>query len=69
MAQVIDDPTLLDKPVESIMGAPFPILDGHIDADEVKPLLARDNAACLIRDGGELVGIITRYDLVRALTA
>ena len=69
MAQVIDAPTLLDKPVESIMGAPFPILDGHIDADEVKPLLARDNAACLIRDGGELVGIITRYDLVRALTA
>lgn len=69
MAQVIDDPTLLDKPVESIMGAPFPILDGHIDADEVKPLLARDNAACLIRDGGQLVGIITRYDLVRALTA
>ena len=69
MAQVIEDPTLLDKPVESIMGAPFPILDGHVDADEVRPLLARDNAACLIRDGGELVGIITRYDLVRALTA
>jgi len=69
MAQVIEDPTLLDKPVESIMGAPFPILDGHVDADEVRPLLARDNAACLIRDGGELVGIITRYDLVRAMTA
>ena len=69
MAQVIEDPTLLDKPVESIMGAPFPILNGHVDADEVRPLLARDNAACLIRDGGELVGIITRYDLVRALTA
>jgi len=69
MAQVIEDPTLLDKPVESIMGGPFPILDGHVDADEVRPLLARDNAACLIRDGGELVGIITRYDLVRAMTA
>ena len=69
MAQVIEDPTLLDKPVESIMGAPFPILDGHVDADEVRPLLARDNAACLIRDGGELVGIITRHDLVRAMTA
>ena len=69
MAQVIEDPTLLDKPVESIMGAPFPVLDGHVDADEVRPLLARDNAACLVRDGGALVGIVTRYDLVRAMTA
>lgn len=69
MAQVIEDPTLLDKPVESIMGSPFPVLDGHVDADEVRPLLARDNAACLVRDGGALVGIVTRYDLVRAMTA
>lgn len=69
MAQVIEDPTLLDKPVESIMGAPFPVLDGHVDSEEVRPLLARDNAACLIRDGSALVGIITRYDLVRAMTS
>jgi cystathionine beta-synthase len=69
MAQVIEDPTLLDKPVESIMGAPFPVLDGHVDSEEVRPLLARDNAACLIRNGGALVGIITRYDLVRAMTS
>jgi cystathionine beta-synthase len=69
MAQVIQDPTLLDKPVESIMGAPFPVLEGHVDGEEVRPLLARDNAACLIREGGALVGIITRYDLVRAMTA
>jgi cystathionine beta-synthase len=69
MARVIDDPTLLDKPVETIMGAPFPVLDGHLDADEVRPLLARDNPACLVREDGSLVGIITRYDLVRALTA
>jgi len=69
MAQVIEDPTLLDKPVESIMGAPFPVLEGHVDGEEVRHLLARDNAACLIREGGALVGIITRYDLVRAMTA
>jgi len=69
MAQVIEDPTLLDKPVESIMGAPFPVLEGHVDGEEVRPLLARDNASCLIRGGGALVGITTRYDLVRAMTA
>lgn len=69
LTQIIEDPTLLDKPTESVMGPPFPVLDGHVDAAEIRPLLARDNAACLVRDGGALVGIITRYDVVQALTA
>jgi cystathionine beta-synthase len=68
MAEIIEDPTLLDKPVEAVMSAPFPVLDGHVDADEVRPLLARDNAACLVRENGSLVGILTRYDVVQALT-
>ena len=37
-------------------------------AQEVRPLLARDNAACLVREDGKLAGIITRYDVVQALT-
>jgi cystathionine beta-synthase len=69
MSLIIEDPSLLDRPVESVMGPPFPVLDGHVDAEEIRPLLARDNAACLVRDGTGLVGIITRYDVVRALTA
>jgi cystathionine beta-synthase len=69
MAQILEDPELLDKPVDSVMGAPFPVLDGHVDSEEIRPLLARDNAACLVRSNGDLVGIITRYDLVQALTA
>ncbi len=68
MAQVIDDPSLLDRPAESVMGAPFPVLEGHVDAEEMRRLLALDNAACLVRDGDGLLGIITRYDVVRALT-
>ena len=69
LTQIIEDPSLLDKPTESVMGPPFPVLDGHVDAEDIRPLLARDNAACLVRDEGELVGIITRYDVVRALIA
>ncbi|MDA0328678.1 MAG: pyridoxal-phosphate dependent enzyme [Gemmatimonadetes bacterium] len=68
MTQVIEDPGLLDKTVETVMGAPFPVLDSHVDFDDIRVLLTRDNAACLVRNGGELVGIITRYDVVRALT-
>ena len=68
MAQVIEDPGLLDKAIESVMGRPFPVLDGYVDSEQIRPLLTRDNAACLVRDNGDLIGIITRYDVVRALT-
>jgi cystathionine beta-synthase len=67
MTQIIEAPELLDKPVEMVMGAPYPVLDSHVDSDQIRPLLTRDNAACLVRDEGELVGIVTRYDIVRAL--
>jgi cystathionine beta-synthase len=67
MTQIIEAPELLDKPVEMVMGAPYPVLESHVDSDQIRPLLTRDNAACLVRDEGELVGIVTRYDIVRAL--
>ena len=68
MARVIEDPSLLDTPVESVMDAPYPVLDGHVDSEEVTALLQRGNAACLVREHGNLTGIVTRYDIVRALT-
>jgi predicted transcriptional regulator len=43
-------------------------VDGHRDADEVTRLLQRGNAACLVRENGALGGIVTRYDVVKALT-
>jgi cystathionine beta-synthase len=68
MARVIEDPDLLERPVESVMEAPFPVVDGHVDAEEVTQLLTRRNAACLVRRDGRLEGIVTRYDVVRTLT-
>jgi cystathionine beta-synthase len=69
MALVIEDPELLGKPVESVMGPPFPVLDNHRDSDEIVQLMKRGNAACLVRDEGQLTGIVTRYDVVRVLTS
>ena len=68
MSRVIEDPAVLDQPVEFLMGAPYPVLDGHVDADEVTHLLQRGNDACLVREDGVLHGIVTRYDVVRTLT-
>ncbi len=66
---VIDNPGLLDKPVELVMSAPFPVLEGHVDSEEIRLLMTRGNAACLVRQNGMLAGIITRYDVVQALIA
>jgi cystathionine beta-synthase len=68
MARVIEDPSLLDTPVESVMDAPYPVLDSHVDSEEVTAILQRGNAACLVREEGALTGIVTRYDVVRAIT-
>lgn len=68
MARVIENPAVLDEPVDTIMGAPYPVLEGHVDSDEVTRLLQRGNDACLVREGGTLAGIVTRYDVVRTLT-
>jgi len=68
MASVIEDPELLDRPVESIMDASFPIVDSHVDAERAASLLTRKNPAVLVREGGALQGILTRYDVVRNLT-
>ena len=68
MSSVIEDPELLDRPVESIMDAPFPVVDSHMDAEGAAQLLTRRNSAVLVRDEGEIGGILTRYDLIRELT-
>jgi cystathionine beta-synthase len=65
---MIADPSVLDAPIESVMDPPYPVLDAHVDAEEVTRLLQRGNAACLVRENGTLSGIVTRYDVVRALT-
>ena len=68
MSSVIEDPELLDRPVESIMDTPFPVVDSHTAAEAAAPLLTRKNSAVLVRDEGEISGILTRYDLIRNLT-
>ena len=68
MSAVIEDPELLDRPVESIMGTPFPVVDSHVDAERTAQLLTRKNSAVLVRDEAEISGILTRYDLIRDLT-
>jgi cystathionine beta-synthase len=65
MARVLQDAKLLDRPVAEVMSAPFPVVDANIPLDRLVSLLSKDTPAALVRDGGRLVGIVNRYDVLR----
>jgi len=69
MAAVLEEPAVLDQPVESVMEAPYPVVDEGADSDEATRLLLRGAQALLVRGNGQFSGILTRHDLVRSLAA
>jgi cystathionine beta-synthase len=68
MGRVLEEPGVLDLPVEEVMEAPFPVVSGDILVEDVTRLLTRGNPAVLVRDGDGIRGIVTRFDVVRTLT-
>ncbi len=54
----------LDKPVRDIMDAPYPVIDGDFPLERFSKLLSRKTPAVLIRQNGDLTGIVTRYDVL-----
>jgi cystathionine beta-synthase len=64
MAQALSDATVLERPVRELMEAPYPVVDEATPLDRLTALLAREAPAALIRRGGELGGIVTRYDVL-----
>jgi cystathionine beta-synthase len=70
MARVIEDPSILDHPVRDFMDEALPCIDATVPLNGVGRLLSRQTPAVLVRgESGRLTGIITRYDVVRYLTA
>jgi cystathionine beta-synthase len=69
MSRVLESPTALDQLVQDLMDPPLPVVDPHIDLGNVTHLLSRHNPAVLVRREGALVGIVTRYDVLKYLTS
>lgn len=63
MKRILDDSTLLEKPVRDIMEECFPVLDAKTEIETVKEHLKQSNAV-LVKDFGRITDIITRYDLI-----
>lgn len=51
-------------PIREIMARPMPVVDDHVVLDEVYRLLSAGNSGVVVTHGEEIVGVVTRIDLV-----
>jgi cystathionine beta-synthase len=65
LKHVLESSAALDEPCEGLMTEPLPVVDPETSADAVTRLLAARNPAVLVRAGGRLTGILTRFDMLQ----
>jgi cystathionine beta-synthase len=65
MARALADAKVLDHPVSDVMQPPLPVVEPTTPLDRLGTLLSRETPAALVRKDGALVGIVTRYDVLR----
>jgi len=64
MGKVLEDTTLLEKPVKDVMDRSFPVVEKGSTLEKVKRCLARRIPAILVEENDEIVGIVTKSDLM-----
>lgn len=68
-SKIIGDPEIVTKPVSSIMTEALPFVDASTPIDTLKTMIIKSDDAVLIKDfKQDRHYIITRYDLVKALS-
>ncbi len=68
MGRVIEESSLLDRPVKEVMEESFPILDKQNSIEDAKQYLSHHkNSAVLIQDAEKITGIITKSDILEFL--
>jgi len=67
MTAALEEPTLLDRAVRDLMEPPFPVVEGTVTLDRLAPMLTRETPAALVAENGQLVGIVSRYDVLQLM--
>ncbi len=68
LAHMINDPDVKTKPVSEIMDKPFQFVSPDNTLDVLSSVITKDNPAVMVRDDRNDVHIITRHDLLTAMT-
>ena len=66
-SMLLENPEMKRLSVENIMADPFPIVDMNTTSDEISDLLSKRSAVIVLDEDGEYQ-IITKYDVIQALT-
>jgi len=61
---LVEDSRLLDKKIEDVMGAPFPIVEESTDINSLSKLINRDTPAVLVKMQNGKYHIVTKYDVI-----
>jgi cystathionine beta-synthase len=69
LAHMIDDAAVREKAVSEIMDKPFQFVSPDNTLDVLSSVITKDNPAVMIRDKANEVHIITRHDLLHAMTS
>ena len=67
MTRALAQPALLDRPVREVMEASLPVVDASFGSDRLAPMLTRELPAALVEQNGVLIGIVSRYDVLREM--
>jgi cystathionine beta-synthase len=65
---LVDQPELKDAAISSVMGAPFPVVSTGTHVDDLCKLINRETPAVLVDLGDGNFHIVTRYDVIAAMS-
>jgi len=68
MSAVIEDPSKFDAPVKNLMKPPFPTVSIDEPISHAITELSKKQPAVLVEDGGTVVGILTRFDVIEYMS-
>lgn len=65
--KVFSDPEIRTATVQSVMEAPYPLVDFSTPIEKLRTLINKDNGAVLSKDEAGHLHIVTKYDVIQAL--
>jgi cystathionine beta-synthase len=67
MTLALGEPTLLDRAVRDVMDPAFPVVEVGLTLDRLAPMLTSETPAALVVEKGQLVSIVSRYDVLQLM--
>jgi cystathionine beta-synthase len=64
---LVDDPSLKDAPISTIMNPAFPVVQQNTSVEELCKLISKHVPAVLVELGNGKFHIVSRYDVIAAM--